>query len=207
MNIVSDILILVEGKDEVNLLDALGNHCLSTHQCGKIQIIDAGGKYKFPNNLRAIWTAAQTRPSLRAIGVIRDADDDAQGAFTSVCESLQAVGYPTPSAHGSISNAIPAIGVFIVPDGASAGAIETLCRRSQAGDKISGCVEKYVDCLEEHDCLQSPNVDKTFAHAYLAAMRNPVARVGEGARQGVWDFNSEAFADLTEFLQNLVTAA
>ena len=57
-------------------------------------------------------------------------------------------------------------------------------------------------------CRRYPNTDaanhdKTFAHAYLAAMDDPVARVGEGARQGVWDFESEAFSGLTGFLRDL----
>ena len=45
--------------------------------------------------------------------------------------------------------------------------------------------------------------DKTFAHAYLAAMGDPVARLGEGARQGVWDFTSPAFSELSGFLRSL----
>ena len=48
--------------------------------------------------------------------------------------------------------------------------------------------------------------DKTFAHAYLAATDDPVARVGEGALQGAWDFDSDAFADLSAFLRELLSA-
>ena len=51
--------------------------------------------------------------------------------------------------------------------------------------------------------MRSPNEDKTFAHAWLAARKDPVARVGEGARQGVWDFGSVAFASLSSFLGRL----
>ena len=48
--------------------------------------------------------------------------------------------------------------------------------------------------------------DKTFAHAYLAATDDPVARVGEGALRGAWDFDSDAFADLSAFLRQLLSA-
>ena len=51
--------------------------------------------------------------------------------------------------------------------------------------------------------MQSTNEDKSFAHAYLAAMEDPVARVGEGARQDVWDFESAAFAELSDFVRKL----
>ena len=62
-----------------------------------------------------------------------------------------------------------------------------------------------MDCLEEHDALKSNNPDKTFTHAYLAATSDPVARVGEGALQGVWNFQSPAFANLRNFIQDLAS--
>ena len=197
----SDRLLLVEGRDEVNLFDALMKHCLDAEPA--VQVIDAGGKDRLPNNLRALSTAAAARPSLRAIGVVRDADDDAAGAFGSVCDHIRNVGYEPPAVHGEFSVATPSIGVFIVPDGEAPGAVETLCRRSRAGDDVSGCVDEYMKCLHEHEAMRSTNVDKTFAHAYLAAMGDPVARVGEGALQGVWDFGSPAFSELSGFLRRL----
>ncbi len=206
MRIGSDRLLLVEGKDEVNLFEALMGHRLGEEQRREIQIIDAGGVDKFPVNLRAIEAAAQARPTLRAIGAVRDADEDAGGAFQSVCQALRNVGYVPPAAHGGFSDAAPAVGVFIVPDGAANGAIETLCRRSQAGDDVSECVEDYIGCLTGRGAMRSRNEDKTFAHAYLAAMDDPVARVGEGAQQCVWDFDSEAFAGLCAFLRTLLAA-
>ena len=60
-----------------------------------------------------------------------------------------------------------------------------------------------MECLTTHNALQSKNADKTFTHAYLAAMRDPVARVGEGAQQGVWDFQSPAFDALSQFVRDL----
>ena len=127
-----------------------------------------GGKDKFPKNLHAIRIASRTRPSLEAIGVIRDADDDARSAFRSVCDNLRKVGYDAPSAHGEFSDSGPSIGVFIVPDGVHTGAMETLCRRSQEGDAVSNCVEEYLNCLTDNDAMHSRNADKSFAHAYLA---------------------------------------
>ena len=199
----SDRLLLVEGRDEVNLFDALMKHCLDAEPT--VQVFDAGGKDRFSKNLRAIQADARARPSLLAIGVVRDADDDAAGAFRSVCDHIRNVGYEPPAVHGEFSDAMPSIGVFIVPDGEAPGAVETLCRRSRAGDDVSRCVDEYMRCLHEHEAMRSTNVDKTFAHAYLAAMGDPVARVGEGALQGVWDFGSPAFSKLSGFLRSLAT--
>ena len=201
LEITSDRLLLVEGKDEINLFDELMKHCFGAEPT--VQVIDAGGMRKFPNRLRAIQTAGRARATLRAIGVVRDADNDAVGAFRSVCDHIRNVGYEPPAAHGEFSNATPSIGVFIVPDGEEPGAIETLCRRSRDGDEVAKCVDQYLNCLAGNEAMRSTNEDKSFAHAYLAAMEDPVARVGEGAKQGVWDFESAAFAELSEFVRKL----
>ena len=201
--ILSDWLLLVEGRDEVNLFNALMKHHLDAES--KIQIIDVGGKDKFSRNLRTIQTAAQVRPTLRAIGVVRDADDDACGAFRSICDNLRDAGYTPPRIHGEFSEAVPSVGVFVVPDGSEPGAIETLCRRSREGDDVAKCAAAYMSCLIKHEAMRSTNADKSFAHAYLAAMRDPLARVGEGALQGVWDFGSPAFSELVGFLRALAS--
>ena len=203
LEVRSDRLLLVEGRDEENLFEALLRHCFGPAASEDIQIIPAGGKYSFRKNLTAIAAAAHARPTLRAIGAVRDADNDAGSAFQSVCDALRHAGYEPPSAHGAVSDSDPPVGVFILPDGVGTGAVETLCRRSVAGDEASRCVEAFIDCLKEQRVLHSRNEDKTFAHAYLAAGEDPVARVGEGARQGVWDFDSETFADLSGFLREL----
>ena len=199
----SDRLLLVEGKDEVNLFDALMQHCLDAEPT--VQVIDAGGKDRFPKNLRALHTLAHAHRSLLAIGVVRDADNDAAGAFRSVCDHVGNAGYEPSAVHGEFSDATPSIGVFIVPNGEEPGAIETLCRRSKEGDAAAACVDEFLNCLDEHAAMRSINVDKSFAHAYLAATENPVARVGEGAMQGAWNFDSPAFAELADFLRELAS--
>ncbi|MCY4503942.1 MAG: hypothetical protein OXE57_20640 [Alphaproteobacteria bacterium] len=203
LEIRSDRLLLVEGRDEENLFEALLRHCFGPAASEDIQIIPAGGKHRFRKNLTAIAAAARARPTLRAVGAIRDADDNALSAFQSVCDALRHAGYDPPSAHGQVSVGDPPVGVFILPDGTGAGAIETLCRRSVAGNEASRCVEAYIDCLKDRGALRSRNEDKTFAHAWLAGTNDPVARVGEGARQGVWDFDSDAFAEIASFIRKL----
>ena len=194
-------LLLVEGRDEVNLFRGLIRGCFDDDP--GIQVIDAGGKDKFGRNLRAIQTAATATLGMQSIGVVRDADADAGAAFDSVCDGIRSANYEPPVNHGEFSNGMPAIGVFIVPDGTTPGAIETLCRQSCRSKVTAACVDEYLKCLEERHATRSKNPDKSFAHAYLAATGNPVARVGEGALQGVWDFASPAFAPLAQFLHRL----
>ncbi len=197
----SDCVLLVEGKDEVNVFNAMLRFLFGDES--DIQVIDGGGKSKFPKRLQAIQIESQTRSTFRTLGIVRDADDNPQGAFQSVCHHIGDVGYDIPGSHGEFSNGSPSVGVFIVPTGTDCGAIETLCRQSVEGSAAAHCVDQYLDCLAAHDALASTNSDKTFAHAYLASTRHPVARVGEGALQGVWDFDSSAFEGLINFVRDL----
>ena len=199
--ILADTLLLVEGRDEENLFRALIDRHLGA--ATGIQVIGAGGVDKFPVNLDAIRIAVRARPTLRSIGVVRDADDNAEAAFRSVYDHLQNAGFAPPAAHSEFSDANPSIGVFIVPDGSEPGAIESLCRRSVEGTDAARCVNEYMQCLQDHDAMHSRSADKSFAHAYLATTANPVARVGEGAQGGVWDFDSPAFSQLSQFLRDL----
>ena len=98
LKIRSNWLLLVEGRDEENLFNALIGHCFDSEP--EIQVIAAGGRDKLPTNLKAIHTATLARPTLRAIGVVRDADENAGAAFQSVCDHLRNVGYQPPPVHG-----------------------------------------------------------------------------------------------------------
>ena len=116
LTLEEDLLLLVEGRDEVGLFNELIKNFLQGNK-SQIQVIDAGGKRKFKKNIETIRTLALKRPTLRSIGVIRDADDNPKGSFDSVCGNLRSAGYEPPAAHAEFSDATPAIGVFIVPDG------------------------------------------------------------------------------------------
>lgn len=203
IEISQDLLLLVEGRDEFNLFKRLIESCFS--YTPGVQIMDIGGKTTLGRSLKTIRTAALSRPSLRSIGIVRDADTDAADSFKSVCDSVRQAGYAPPTAHADFSDASPSIGIFIVPDGNEPGAIETICRRSVQDDEAARCVDAYMECLETHNALKSNNPDKTFTHAYLAATSDPVARVGEGALQGAWNFQSPAFANLRTFIHDLAS--
>ena len=135
----ADLLLLVEGKDEVNLFEALVTHCLEDG-AQPVQVLDVGGKYQFRKRFAAIMMDAKAKPTLRSIGVVRDADDDAQSSFQSVCDGISHVGCQPPARHGEFSSATPSIGVFVVPDGSGEGAIETICKQSVMGTDAAECV-------------------------------------------------------------------
>ena len=196
-------LLLVEGKDEINLFTGLIKCRFPNNENATIVQIEQVGKSEFRRNFGSIVLSAQKSASLKAIGIVRDADGDASAAFDSVCDGVRNFGYEPPQRHGHFSDQTPGIGVFITPDGEAQGAIETICRRSVMDSDAGRCVEAYLNCLKEYDSLLSSSCDKSFAHAYLSALRDPVARVGEGALQGAWNFGSQEFAGLYQFIRDL----
>ena len=204
IEILEDRLLLVEGRDEFHLLGKLIETCFSDNE-PRIQVMDIAGKTTLGTRLKAMHADALSRPSLRSIGIVRDADTSATASFQSVRDSVEQAGYAAPPAHAEFSDASPSIGIFIVPDGNEPGAIEAICRRSVQDDEAARCVDAYIECLATHNALNSTIPDKTFAHAYLAATNDPVARVGEGALQGVWNFQSPAFANLRKFIHDLAS--
>ena len=83
----NDQLLLVEGKDEVNLFSAI----VSQMQIANLQVIDAGGKDQFWKRLLALLADARTRDiDLQSIGIVRDADTDGRAALQSVQGTLRA---------------------------------------------------------------------------------------------------------------------
>ncbi len=100
LQLVSDRLVLVEGKDEVNLFNALIQRRLP-ELASEVQVVAAGGKDQFPANLKAIQIQAKAHSTLRSICVVRDADDGPSGAFQSVCDHLRNSGLQPPERHGS----------------------------------------------------------------------------------------------------------
>lgn len=199
-------VLLVEGKDEERFLKPLVQQLEDV--C--LQVLPLGGKGSLRRNLGFLQDRfRQSGLACDAVGVLRDADDDAERAYKSVRDSLLDAGWAPPSRHGEVRAGTPSVGIFIVPDGSAAGAMETLCRRSVEATEAGGCATEYLACLRKARSGIARSVvsgDKAYVHAYLASGEDPVVRLGEGAEQGVWDYNHAAFSPLVDFVRQLSSA-
>src|SRR5437899_3120517 len=86
-------LLFVEGQGEAIVFGA-ALRVLS--RANDIQIIQCGGK----SRMRAVYDAYRLQLEFRSVvsyGVIRDADQNAVGAYQSIRAMLQAAGEPCPS--------------------------------------------------------------------------------------------------------------
>ena len=202
LQVESDRLVLVEGKDEVNLFEEM----IRSWSIQGLQVLDVGGKRRFQSRLEV--TLANSRRqgiSLLAIGLFRDADENLQGAMDSINTALNAVGLPGPLSPGEFLLGSPSVGVFILPDCGSTGAIEQLCWEAVRETEAGRCSSNYLECLKVSSALQSRDSGKTLVHAYLAAQDEPSVSVGIGALNNYWPLDHSAFSDVRSFLERLAS--
>lgn len=205
MMLNNQILILVEGRDEVNffnkLIEKLG---LSA------QVEDICGKDVFPteNGFKAI-TKLEGFENVKSIAVIRDADSGekaAHSAFQSVKTVLERNSVVCPSAPGEfIENNGLKVGIFIMPDCENEGMLEDLCLKSVENDSVFKCAEKFLDCVNTSakEEEKPKNLSKAKAQTFLAGKKEVASSTGVGAQKGYWNFDHECMNKIKAFLENL----
>ena len=160
-------LLLVEGKDEVELFEKL----LTDLGLVDVDIRDIMGKTKYRKNIEALPRLSGFG-EVTSVGIVTDADKQPKGTFDSVCDALGAAGLPKPTAPLQPVGDAPQVMVMILPDGETPGMLEDLCLESVADDPAMSCVEEYFRCLEgrlEAGALPG-NPSKARVRAFLAAM-------------------------------------
>ncbi|MEW6578509.1 MAG: DUF3226 domain-containing protein [Chloroflexota bacterium] len=191
-------LLVVEGIETCVFFDAL------LKQMGladTVQTRDFGGVNELSSFLRTL-PGTSGFSQVTSLGIVRDAEDNAQSAFQSVCGSLKKAGFSVPQQLMVAVSGSPNVAVFLLPDCSSPGMLETLCLRSAETDPVMSCVAEYFECVEANGSLPS-NMDKARLHAFLASRNKPGLRLGEAAEKGYWPWSSPVFDPLKQFLRAL----
>lgn len=152
-------VLLVEGKDEENLLKEL----LKDLKIIDFQIIPVGGTKNFPEKLKGLKSRSDYR-SITSIGIICDADNSAKSAFDSVCHALEVNGLSKPPAPMQSFGDKPKITIMIVEN-----MIEDICLQSVEDDPAMACVAQFFQCLTENLNKLPKNLAKARVHAFLAS--------------------------------------
>lgn len=191
--------LLVEGYDAARLLQALVEHL----QLTDIQVQSFGGNWELAAFLKALLTLPNSEEQITAIGIVRDADANPTAAFQSVNAALGKAGLVESGGPGVATEVSPRTAVFILPDGASPGMLESLCLAAVGADPTIRCVDEYVACLAREVAIGPRNIAKARLYAYLAAQPRPGLRLGEAAEAGIWPWHHPAFEPLKAFLRSL----
>ena len=190
--------LLVEGRDEELFFGAL----LRELGINDVQIQNCRGK----DNLSIVLLEIAQDPDIHlinSIGIVRDADLSANGAFQSVQSALRLANLPVPARMLQSTAGNPNISVFIMPDNASNGALEQLCLSALVSDPVMPCVEDFLECVNDRVTGPPRDQQKARIHAFLASREDPELRLGEAAQRGYIPWGHSAFTPLAQFLREL----
>ncbi|MBI5418255.1 hypothetical protein HZA55_10000 [Candidatus Poribacteria bacterium] len=201
--IESTCLLAVEGKDECNFFEALLKHI----NLNNIQIVDIGGKDKFPNEFQNLYNMERFN-KIEYLGFIRDAEKNpAQSAFDSICRVLNEHKLSIPAKINEIkNNTNPNIGIFIMPDNSGMGMLENLCLKTIELSPQYTCVNEFIACFTQHQKEEEKiifNDPKARVQTYLASRSPIVNSLGLGAKNGYWNFDHSCLDDIKKFLKSL----
>lgn len=190
----------MEGMDEKLFFEELIKYL----KLENIQIMDIGGKTLIRPNLKAL-VLSPGFSNVKSIGIVRDADEDHDAAFQSVCGALVNCELSKPDIPLKPKGKDPKINIFIMPSTESSGMLEDLCIKSVEQDCAMICVEEYFICLKNKSCLLPSNLSKAKVQAFLASREKAGLRLGEAARVGYWPWEDESFDQIKAFIHQVAS--
>ena len=199
IQIESEIQLLVEGNDQRNFFEAFKDHLSLTN----IQVQNFGGVDELRDFLLALVDAPGFREIVRSVGIVRDAETSAEGAFQSVQSSLRRAKLPVPDNPEEGVGAGPMVTVLILPGDNRQGMLETLLCESFADTSVEHCIDDFFRCVEALPDVSIGRPDKARAHAYLTTKPQPHLSVGVAAKNGYWNLAHSVFINVRDFLKAL----
>jgi len=202
-SIEKPVAIAVEGKD---YFYTLLNQIRDASDLQDVQLWDFMG----PDNgelgrwLSIFKTLEGFEDRVRAIGVIRDAEDNAAAMADSIKSAFGNSGFTIPDAPMVVTSEQPAVGFLLIPHGADSGCLEHAILQAASPDLPLQCVEQYLDCVENGSRNPNPNWRaKMKVHALIAAGKKPARTLGESVRAGLWDMKHAAVRVMMDFIRKL----
>ena len=200
--ITKEVQLLVEGNDQRNFFEAFVYHL----SLSNVQVQNFGGVSELRGFLLALANDDAFGEIVKSVGIVRDAEGSAAGAFQSVRDSLENAKLPAPRqveervGHGSGLN----VSVLILPDGKSGGMLETLLCETFADTPIGDCIDAFFECVESsREPTKRP--DKARARAFLTTRPEPHFSVGVAAKERYWDLDHAAFQNVRTFLYSIAS--
>ena len=192
-------LLLVEGDDDRRFFSALLRHLVLPD----VGILKMEGKNKLRDRVNAIVTLPTFEEDVAALGIVRDADENLQGAFQGVCDALKSAGLEAPERSGEPCGRGPRVAVMILPSETEKGSLEDVLLKSIEDDPAMACVSGYFDCLSESGVQAPRSESKARVQAFLASRERAGLRLGEAAEAGYWRWDAPVFQPAKDFLKGL----
>jgi len=180
--------LVVEGKNDQHVIWALCKyHKVEESFSVEIPDIDKDRSANKDALIRSIPTRLKQPGTLRALGIVLDADDSLERSWQSVRDKLTVRGYKTvplqPSPEGTIikQSGLPKVGVWIMPDNQVPGILEDfIAHLIPEEDKLRSYAENVLSEIEHENLHKYREVAKPKAliHTWLAWQENPGQPLG-----------------------------
>lgn len=214
--IKKDKLIICEGRDEENFLISWLNCEELSNEPGfsnEIQVLNFGGNSDLSNQLEA-YKKMDGFDNLTHLMIIRDAEQDFNGAIKSIQGALNNNGFQFPEEPGQWiyddGNDLY-IGFLLFPTcdkNLTAGTLEDLCLKILAKSDASTCMEEiniFIQRLETEHGKIFTHKFKTQLHTYFAVSDDYVGmKIGEAASAKAFDWSSAELAHLKNFVKYMI---
>jgi hypothetical protein len=209
-------LILCEGNDEkwffIWYLEYLIKNGHSELDC--IQIEDIGGNEDIKKQL-GIWKLVSGFEQLETIGIIRDAEKNADAAVRSINQCFTDNGFTVPDAPFvlKISNNTPNTIYGVLPgfdeNGIlQNGTLEDLClqilKDEQSGSKMN-IIKEYLTEIQTKFDYQIHHIHKAKLHTYFASDDKFIgSKIGEASKIGAFDFESPKLMSFRKMFEEII---
>jgi len=203
LQVVRDVVVIAEGKDDADLVQWLLSHPVGGRPDldDSVQVIDAQSVGKVPAMIDEVIRSDLFQARGRALGVVRDADADPATALATANQALVAAGaVPVPAAGRIVDDGPRRVGVFLSPDGTSPGTVDQLFL-SAAGQERWTLASSHLDEIEDTwgPVHYRP---KATLQVLLGGMRRSPRQPGDGLQQGLV-VETAALEPLADFLMAL----
>lgn len=209
--LIQGAVLACEGVDDAEFFRRM----LDYLRISGVSIRTYDGKSRLPTFLLGLRDSTEFE-SVRAVGIVRDADSNALSTFQSMADRLRRLKLPCPQRAGGFQSSIceidgivRTVGVFVMPDGSSAGELEDLCLAAIGADASLTCVQEYLECVHARTGVACAEKDlaKARLNAWLSSRQNPSLRLGHAVAARDIPPDSPVFAPIRRFLTQLASAA
>ena len=152
--------------------------------------------------LKVFTTLPGYRDTIRAIGVIQDAEESAERTFQSTVQLLTNAGLAHPARTMEVTASKPAIGILIMPHNRPSGCLEHAVIEAAQPDLPLHCAEQYLHCVGVGDRNENWQA-KVKVHALIAAGKNPAWTLSDSVACGMWDFTHPSLSVMMDFMRRL----
>lgn len=207
-------LLLCEGPDDFAFFLSMLAHLQISRDIVNVERLD--GRWQLHDRLNGL-PIRDARGRLRALGIVCDADDPDDGAasFRRIRDDLRNTGYSAPTQALEIvsgpwgGGTALSVGVFVMPDNQTSGALEDLCLSAIAADPSLPCVDDFLQCVSSTGGVtwRDQDMSKARLNAWLASRSDPTLLLGHAMNANVIRRDHPTFRLIREFLGQLAEAA